>query len=171
MIHAELSSYITLTCTAPQLSHISVCTTSTRNELPQNLFCPHCAHYLTLRHKPDKITIPNLWKLHDKPTNFSTCLCCRNEKVLTQNDHQCFITSDLTTWRELGCRKQKQKQERKKKVMEKKVFLSENICLLMNDADWPKISLYVMPIHTIFCQYILFFTPNNLATDPLPFLI
>ena len=22
-----------------------------------------------------------------------------------------------------------------------------------------------------FCQYILFFTPNNLATDPLPFLI
>ena len=136
MIHAELSSYITLTCTAPQLSHISVCTTSTLNEYPQN--------------KPDKITIPDLWKLHDKPTNFSTCLCCRNEKVLTQNDHQCFITSDLTTWRELGCRKQKQKQERKKKVMEKKVFLSENICFLMNDADWPKISLYVMPIHTIF---------------------
>ena len=146
MIHAELSSYITLTCTAPQLSHISVCTTSTLNEYPQN--------------KPDKITIPDLWKLHDKPTNFSTCLCCRNEKVLTQNDHQCFITSDLTTWRELGCRKQKQKQERKKKVMEKKVFLSENICFLMNDADWPKISLYVMPIHTIFFANTYYFLPQ-----------
>ena len=158
MIHAELSSYITLTCTAPQLSHISVCTTSTRNEHPENM--------------PDKITIPDLWKLHDKPTNFSTCLCCRNEKVLTQNDHQCFITSDLTTWRELGCRKQKQKQERRKKVMEKKSFLAKKYMFVDERCRLTKnIPICHANTYYFFCQYILFFTPNNLATDPLPFLI